>query len=149
MLETALAGLRELPLNIVVTTGPGSDPARLGPQPPNVLVAAHIPHALLLPRCRLVVSQGGAGVMLGALALGLPQLVLPQGADQPLNAAACRAAGAGLALSPEEVTSEAVRASAERLIAEPGFTSAARGIRAEIEAMPAAADLLDGLIAGE
>ena len=87
--------------------------------------------------------------MLGALAQGLPQLVLPQGADQPLNAAACRAAGAGLALSPEEVTPEAVRASAERLIAEPGFTSAARGIRAEIEAMPAAADLLDGLIAGE
>ena len=149
VLETALAGLRDLPLNLVVTTGPGSDPARLGPQPPHVLVAAHLPHALLLPRCRLVVSQGGAGVMLGALALGLPQLVLPQGADQPLNAAACQAAGAGLALGPEEVTTEAVRASAEHLMADSGFTSAAHVIRAEIEAMPAAADLLDGLIAGE
>ncbi len=149
VLATALAGLRELPLNLVVTTGPGSDPARLGPQPPHVLVAEHIPHALLLPRCRLVVCQGGAGVMLGALAHGLPQLVLPQGADQPLNAAACEAAGAGLALSPEEVTPEAVRAAAERLIAEPGFTTAARRIRSEIEAMPTAGDLLDGLIAGE
>ena len=75
--------------------------------------------------------------------------MLPQGADQPLNAAACQAAGAGLGLGPEAVTTEAVRASAERLIAEPGFTSAAQVIRAEIAAMPAAADLLDGLIAAD
>ncbi len=147
VLETALAGLRDLPLNLVVTTGPGSDPARLGPQPPHVLVEPHIPHSLLLPRCRLVVSQGGAGVMFGALAHGLPQLILPQGADQPLNAAACQAAGAGLALEPGAVSSEAVAASAERLMAEPAFADAARGIRAEIDAMPRAADVLEALIA--
>jgi UDP:flavonoid glycosyltransferase YjiC (YdhE family) len=147
VLETALAGLRDLPLNVVVTTGPGSDPGRLGSQPPHVLVAPLIPHELLLPRCRLVVSQGGAGVMLGALAHGLPQLILPQGADQPLNAAACQATGAGLALTPDAVTAEAVRASAERLLAEPAFTDAARRIRAEIDAMPAAAEVLDTLIA--
>lgn len=36
--ETAIAGLRELPLNLVVTSGPGTDPARFGPQPPHVLI---------------------------------------------------------------------------------------------------------------
>ena len=62
------AGLRELPISIVVTTGPGTDPDVLGPQPDNVLVVPYVSHALLLPRCDLVVSQVGAGVMLGALA---------------------------------------------------------------------------------
>ncbi|MGH3755357.1 MAG: glycosyltransferase, partial [Pseudonocardiaceae bacterium] len=82
VLETAVAGLRELPFNLVVTTGPGTDPARLGPQPPHVLAEPYIPHTLLLPRCRLVVSHGGAGIMLGALSHGLAQLILPQGLDQ-------------------------------------------------------------------
>ena len=87
--EAALAGLRELPLNIVVTTGPGSDPERFGPQPPNVVIELFIPQALILPQCRVVVSHCGAGTMLGALSHGLPQLCLPQDADQSWKAAAC------------------------------------------------------------
>jgi EryCIII-like glycosyltransferase len=87
VLETAIDGLRSLEANLVVTTGPDSDPTRFGPQPAHVVIESYLPHALLLPRCRLVVSQGGAGIMLGALAHGLPQLMLPQGADQFLQRA--------------------------------------------------------------
>jgi UDP:flavonoid glycosyltransferase YjiC (YdhE family) len=130
VLATALAGLRELPVNVVVTTA--GDP--LPPQPANVLVARYLPHASLLPRCDLVVSQGGAGILLGALAHGLPQLVLPQAADQPANAAAVERAGAGLALST--VTADAVREAARRLLADPGYTARARELSAEIAAMP-------------
>jgi UDP:flavonoid glycosyltransferase YjiC (YdhE family) len=135
-LETALAGLRELPANLVVTSGPGTDPARFGPQPAHVLIAPYLPHTLLLPRCALVVSHGGAGILFGALAHGLPQLVLPQGADQFLNADACRRAGAGLVLAPGEVTAAAVADAARMLLAEHSFTAAAQRVRAEIEAMP-------------
>ena len=85
--ETALAGLRELPVNVLVTAGPGSDPGRFGPQPPHVLVADFAPHALLLPRCDALVTQGGAGTILSALCHGLPHLILPQGADQFVNGA--------------------------------------------------------------
>lgn len=113
--ETAIAGLRELPFNLVVTTGPGADPARFGPQPPHVLVEPYLPHTLLLPRCRLVVSHGGAGIMFGALAHGLPQLILPQGADQFMNAALCARAGVALALAPDEFSAEAVTASGRAL----------------------------------
>ena len=127
---------------MVVTTGPGVDPARFAPQPPHVLVASYIPHALLLLHCRLVVSQGGAGILFGALAHGLPQLVLPQGADQTMNADACRDAGAGLSLAPEEVTADAVRTAAVRLLAEPGFAVAARVVATEIHAMPDAGTVL-------
>jgi UDP:flavonoid glycosyltransferase YjiC (YdhE family) len=130
VLAAALEGLRELPVNVIVTTGSATLPA----QPPHVVVAPYLPHALLLPRCDLVVSQGGAGILLGALAHGLPQLVLPQAADQPANAQAVERAGAGLAL--ETVTAERVRAAAQELLADAGFAANARKIRAEIAAMP-------------
>lgn len=149
VLETAIAGLRELPLNLVVTSGPGTDPARFGPQPPHVLIEPYIPHSLLLPRCRVIVSHGGAGIMLGALAHGLPQLILPQGADQFMNAVACRSAGAALALTPEEFSAQAVAAAVERLIIEPGFTGAAGRVQAEIDAMPHADTVLTALTAQE
>ena len=147
VLRGAIRGLRDLPVNLVVTTGPGVDPARFAPQPPHVLMAPYLPHALLLPRCRLVVSQGGAGILFGALAHGLPQLVLPQGADQTLNGDACREAGAGLTLAPAEVTPDTVRAAATRLLAEPGFAAAARGVQEEIAAMPTASSVVAALAA--
>lgn len=146
VLETAIAGLREFPLNLVVTSGPGTDPARFGPQPPHVLIEPYIPHSLLLPHCRLVVSHGGAGIMLSTLAHGLPQLILPQGADQFLNSATCQSAGAALALHPDELSAGAVAAAANRLMTDPAFRRAAAGIQAEIHAMPSAADALATLI---
>ena len=102
--ETALAGLEELPVNVLVTVGPGADPASLGPRPAHVLVADFAPHELLLPHCTAIISQGGPATILAALDHGLPHLVLPQGADQFMNAPLLVDSGAGLALLPPEVT---------------------------------------------
>ncbi len=142
VLDAAITGLRELPANLVVTAGPGADPDRFGEQPEHVVIEQYLPHSLLLPRCDLVVSQGGSGIMFGALANGLPQLVLPQGADQHMNADACRRAGAALAMGAEDVTAAAVAAAATRLLDEPGFRTAARSVQAEIAAMPDADEVV-------
>jgi UDP:flavonoid glycosyltransferase YjiC (YdhE family) len=136
VLETALDGLRRLPVNVVVTTGPDADPAALGPQPAHVVVEPYVPHSVLLAKCDVVVSQGGAGIMFGSLRHGLPQLVLPQGADQDINAEACVRSGAGLALGRPDVTAGAVADAVARLLDEPAFSNAAESIRAEIEATP-------------
>jgi UDP:flavonoid glycosyltransferase YjiC (YdhE family) len=148
VLEAAIAGLREIGANVVVTVGPGVDPGRFGPQPPHVVVEGYLPHALLLPRCDLVASQGGAGILLGGLAHGLPQLVLPQGADQFANAEVARQAGVGLVLEGAEVTAPAVASAATRLFSDPSYTAAARRIQAEIAAMPPADQALAALVAG-
>jgi UDP:flavonoid glycosyltransferase YjiC (YdhE family) len=145
VLATALAGVRRLPVRVVVTTGPGVDPASLGPQPANVAVVPYVPHAILLPSCALVVSHGGAGIMFGALAHGLPQLLLPQGADQPANAAACAEAGVAEVLSPDELTTSAVAAAAGRLLAAPEVARRAAAIGAEMAAMPGPGEVLRGL----
>jgi UDP:flavonoid glycosyltransferase YjiC (YdhE family) len=148
VLEAAIAGLRELPANIVVTVGPDVDPDRFGPQPPHVLVERYIPHALLLPRCDLVVSQGGAGILFGALAHGLPQLVLPQGADQFANGAAAQRAGLALVLNGVEVTPPAITGAADQLLSDPRYAAAARAVRKEIDTMPRADDAVASLTAG-
>ena len=78
--------MREVGLPVVVTTGRQIDPAELGRQPPHVRVQRWIPQEELLPWCRAVVSQGGSGIALAALAHGLPSVLLPIGADQPHTA---------------------------------------------------------------
>lgn len=145
VLARAIEGLSSLPIQLVVTVGPAADPGSFGPQPDNVVLARYVPHALLLPHCRLVVSQGGAGVLFGALSHGLPQLVLPQGADQFMNAQACRRAGAGLVLEPQQVTAQAVHDAARLLLERPSYAQQARVIADEIAAMPDAVDLLEAL----
>lgn len=146
VLDAAIQGIRSLPFNLVVTAGPGIDPRRFGPQPGHVLIAPYLPHTLLLPRCRAVVSQGGAGIMIGALAHGLPQLVLPQGGDQMMNADACVRSGAGLALAPAQVSPHAVAQAVKRLLAEPSITLAALAISAELREMPDADAVLTRLV---
>jgi UDP:flavonoid glycosyltransferase YjiC (YdhE family) len=142
VLQTALYGLSDLPVNIVVATGPGVDPGTFGRQPANVLIETYLPYPLLLPKCRLVVSQGGFGVMVAGLSQGAPQLVMPQGADQFRNGMACRDAGAGLVLEPEAVTAGTVAEAVTRLLTDPAFTAAAQAVQADIEAMPGAEAVL-------
>lgn len=82
LISIVVAALRERPLRVVVTVGPGADPALLGSQPANVHVARYIPQTQLLDHCAAVASHAGSGTLLAALAYGLPQLCLPQAADQ-------------------------------------------------------------------
>ena len=106
---TAVEAARELPVSVVATLGPGHDPAALGEQPANVEVAEFIPQEELLPRCGAVVSHAGSGTFLAALCVALPQVLLPQAADQWLNAEAGVRGGVGLRLMPEEISVASVR----------------------------------------
>jgi UDP:flavonoid glycosyltransferase YjiC (YdhE family) len=88
-----------------------------------------------------VVSHAGSGTFLAALGGAVPQLCLPQGADQFINAAACERSGAGLAMQPESITNDHVRNAVERLLSEPGFRDAALRMSSEIATMPAPPDV--------
>jgi UDP:flavonoid glycosyltransferase YjiC (YdhE family) len=135
-LQVALAALAGLPVRVLVTVGPNGDPDALGEQPSDVRVERYVPQAAVLPHCALVVSHAGSGTVLGTLALGIPQLCLPQGADQFLNASAVAAAGAGLALTPAEASIEAVAEAIVLLLEDRSFRQAARQVADSIEAMP-------------
>ena len=135
--EAILAGLGDEPINLIVTVGHNRDPADLGPRPPNVHVERYIPQSLLFPSCDVVVTHGGSGTTLAALAHGLPLLVLPQGANQFWNAERCVELGVGSRLQPAEVTPEAVRQQVRVLLEDPEYRRRAGWIQHEIEQMPA------------
>lgn len=131
-----LSGLQELPVNLVVTVGRDLDPLELGPQPANVHIERFIPQSVVLPHCDLVVSHGGSGSVVGALAHGLPMLLAPMGADQPSNAARCEALGIGRVLDVITAKPAEVRDAAALLLADPTYRSAAERIREKFAALP-------------
>ena len=145
LFRTILEGLRDEPINIIVTLGKNGDPAAFGPQPDNVHIERYLPQTLLFSRCDAVVSHGGSGTMLSALAAGLPLLSIPQGADQFRNAERCKTAGVGNTLMPHEVSAEAVRRNVKALLGEPGFHENATKLGREIGAMPGPAEAVAAL----
>ena len=64
LFSRVLAGLRQLPVNVLVTVGRQIDPSELGEQPANVHVERYLPQAEILPHCQLVVSHGGSGTLM-------------------------------------------------------------------------------------
>jgi UDP:flavonoid glycosyltransferase YjiC (YdhE family) len=144
--ETVLSGLRPLPVNVIVALGPGADPRRLGDRPDHVLVTHFAPHAALLPYCDALITQGGAGTILAALCHGLPHLILPQGADQFLNAATAERAGVAVQLPPPALTPDAVTAAVVHLLDDGAIRGNAERIQAEIATMPTPAAALDTIV---
>jgi UDP:flavonoid glycosyltransferase YjiC (YdhE family) len=136
LFERVLEGLRALPVDVVATVGRNLDPAELGPQPANVRVERYLPQSEVLPRCRAVVSHGGSGSVLAALAHGLPSVLLPMGADQSQNAARCEQLGVARVLDAVRATPETVREAVADVLADPSYRSAAERIADEIAALP-------------
>jgi UDP:flavonoid glycosyltransferase YjiC (YdhE family) len=130
-------------VSVVVAAG-RVRPDELGDVPDNVTVRAWVPQADLLPHVDVVVHHGGSGTTLGALTVGAPQLLLPQGADQFANADAVTAAGAALRLLPDELTADAVAEHTRALLSPGGHSGqreAARAIADEIARMPSPDDV--------
>jgi UDP:flavonoid glycosyltransferase YjiC (YdhE family) len=136
LFDRALAALGDLPVDVIATVGAQLDPRRFGPQPANVRIEAYIPQAAVLPRCDAMVSHGGSGSVVGALAAGLPSVVLPMGADQPLNAARCEALGVGIALDAYTASPADIREAVRTVLGEPAYRDSARRVQAEILTLP-------------
>ena len=142
VLRPAVEALACLPFRILVTLGPGGTAGVLGAQPTNVTIEPWVPQAQVLKHCDVVASHAGSGTFLGALTAGLPQLCLPQGADQFRNSEAGVRRGAALALSPDQATGEAIALSIRTLLRQQSFRTAAQEVAAEIAAMPSPAEVL-------
>ncbi len=138
LLTTAIVGLARLDACVVVAAG-RVPVDQLGHMPDNVAVRPWVPQADLLPHVDVVVHHGGSGTTLGALTVGAPQLILPQGADQFANAEALVSAGAALRLLPDELSADAIAEHTRKLLRRNGnndHRDAARAIAEEIARMP-------------
>jgi UDP:flavonoid glycosyltransferase YjiC (YdhE family) len=82
-----------------------------------------------------VVCHGGSGSTLGALAAGVPIVVVPLFADYPYNAQRVAAVGAGVAVAPD---SHAIRDGLARVLANESYRAAAESLAAEMRLNPPA-----------
>ncbi len=145
-----LAGLDALPINVLVTVGHEIDPAEFGPQPGHIRIERYVPQETVLPHCSLIVSHGGSGSVAGALAHGVPMLLIPMGADQPQNAWRTEALGLGRWLDPITATAEIVAEAATEVLNEPAYRQTADRFKRAFAALPGSdqtVGLIEGLIA--
>ena len=118
-------------MRVLLTIGDRRDPAELGPLPANVHVEEWVAQDAVAPHAAAIVGHGGHGTTLGALAHGVPLVVVPLfSIDQWANAAAVERAGAGVALDAERAAGACSRAPAPTSSTALGARGRARARRA-------------------
>jgi UDP:flavonoid glycosyltransferase YjiC (YdhE family)/SAM-dependent methyltransferase len=137
LLRALIQGAAAAGLAVVATTGFDQDPASLGVDDlPHVQVRRWLPQLDVLQHCSLVIAHGGFSTVMGALANGLPLVVVPLGSDNPVHARRCRQLGVGVTIPPGRVDAEAVRDAAGSVLQEPQWREQARRLRDEIRGLP-------------
>ena len=130
-----------LDIELVLALGDDVDTSHLGPLPEFVRVSGWVPLNVLLPSCAAMIHHGGSGSTMAALDAGVPQLVLPSGADRYINADAVEQRGVGLRADDASVDTAMLR----RLLHDEDLRGAAAEVRAEMHAMPLPASLVADL----
>ena len=72
-------------MRVLLTIGNRADMTELGPIPENVRVERWVPQDEVFREASLVICHGGSGTTFGALAAGLPLVIVPLFADQSSN----------------------------------------------------------------
>jgi UDP:flavonoid glycosyltransferase YjiC (YdhE family) len=151
--DTILAGLRDEPLNLIITLGANGEPARFGPQPPNVRIERYVPQSELLPYVDVCLNHGGYNTVIEPLLHGIPQVVLPLAADQPVLALLCLAHGAAVALptrvfdlstggvglpiiNPAKLTPQMIRDAVRHALSTPRYRTGAQALQARLATLP-------------
>lgn len=125
-----LDALSRLPVRVLLTLG-GVVSAGDVDAPANVTVRDFVPHELVLPHMSAVVTHAGLSTITAALAAGVPMVCIPQGRDQPLNAASVDASGVGRTVLADSPPAE-LAAAVEAVLQAPAMRSAAQRFAAAI-----------------
>jgi UDP:flavonoid glycosyltransferase YjiC (YdhE family) len=154
----AMRAVAEIDARVLLTVGRRFDASQLDPIPTNVHVEPWVDQADVLTEAEVVVCHGGSGTTFGALAAGVPIVIVPLFADQFANSPKVAKAGAGVvidthrdndsggrALSDDDATRIAESINAIRIHS--SYRQHARRIAEEMAGAPTADALLTELLA--
>ncbi len=128
----ALAAVADLDMPVLLSVGRDADPASFGPVPAHVRIEQWVDQPAVLASASAVVCHGGGGSTLGALAAGVPLVVVPLFAeDQYINARRIAAVGAGVVAAPD-----GIRPALDTVLTEPAYRVTAAGLAAELATQP-------------
>jgi UDP:flavonoid glycosyltransferase YjiC (YdhE family) len=154
--RVALAAVTGIDVRVLLTVGHRFDLSQLGELPSNVHVEPWVDQADVFAEAEVVVCHGGSGTTFGALAAGVPVVIVPLFADQFANSLKVAEAEAGLALNTHAHTDGGQRplsradavSIADAITTVRGnssFRQHAQRIAAEMAHAPTADDLLNEL----
>ena len=142
----AMQAVAELPVRVLLTVGRELDLDALPPAPENVRVERWVPQQDVLGHASAAVVHGGSGSTLGAIAAGVPLVVMPLFADQPQNARRVAEVGAGVAVEPNredlDATVSPLREAIRSVLDDPSYGERARALADELRALPVVDDAL-------
>lgn len=140
-LTVVIEALASLDADVILAAGT-ADLTSLGELPGNVRSVGYLPLSAFLPSCSLLIHHGGSGTTAAPLFYGVPQLVLPSFADNPMSAQRVVDRGVGLAHDPGTINVGIARELVDRLLIEPHFLDQARQVSAEIANQPTPSDIV-------
>lgn len=141
-LAVVIEALGSMEVEVVLAAG-RADLSDLGTLPDNVRSVGYLALSAFLPHCALLVHHGGSGTTASPLFYGVPQLVLPSFADNPMSAQRVVDRGVGLSHDPTTLDAATAAELIHRLLKEPTFAAAAADVRAEIAGQPSPAAVLE------
>jgi MGT family glycosyltransferase len=144
LITTALKALAGENVAVVATTG-ALDPVAFN-APANAHVEAFVPHAPILKRAACVVSHGGMGITLKAIAAGVPVCVVPFCRDQFEVARRVEVSGVGTRIHHKRLTPKRLRESVHATIRLRARAQNVAETLAQAGGANAAADIVEELL---
>jgi UDP:flavonoid glycosyltransferase YjiC (YdhE family) len=115
-----------------------ADASVLGSRPANVRVEGWVPLHAVLPSCAAIVHHGGSGTTFAALDAGVPQVVVPHGADQPYNAGLVAKRGLGTSVDISRLDGPTIAA----VVSSEATREAATAVQRDVRSMPAPTEVV-------
>jgi MGT family glycosyltransferase len=118
---------------VVMSIGNQTQLNDLGEIPRNFILKNFVPQTDVLKYAKLFITHGGMNSTNEGLYYGVPLIVLPQSADQPIIAGQVAKIGAGMKLNMQGLTANQLREAADHVLNAPSFHKAVLNIRASMQ----------------
>jgi MGT family glycosyltransferase len=119
--------------SVVMSIGNQTQQNDLGEIPRNFIVKNYVPQTDVLKYAKLFITHGGMNSTNEGLYYGVPLIVLPQSADQPIIAEQVAKIGAGMKLDMQGLTANQLREAADHVLNGTSFHKAVSNIRASMQ----------------
>lgn len=113
---------------VMLSVGRQTQIAELGDIPENFIVRNHMPQLEILQHAKLFITHGGMNSTSEGLYYGVPLIVVPQSADQPIIAQRVAEVGAGVQLNKEGLMAGVLLETAECMLKDMTFRKTCKEI---------------------
>ncbi|WP_029040840.1 nucleotide disphospho-sugar-binding domain-containing protein [Cucumibacter marinus] len=137
--RTAIAVLKDLPAQFVMSIGQLFDVKDLGEIPDNFIVRPYVPQLQILKRASMFVTHAGFTGFQEALWYGVPMVAIPQQLEQLMNGRLAGERGACISIEDsymgKPVDGTRLRQAVEQMLGDPSYRAGAKALGDELRGL--------------